>query len=435
MRISVIGLGYVGAVTSVCLAGDGHSVIGVDVDPTKLDLIRRGKAPIVEADIEARTSAAVTSGALQVQPDIDLRAVDVDLLFVCVGTPSAANGSQDLSALERVCAQLGEALAAGSAHPAIVIRSTVPPGTTEGTIRPILESTSGLRAGSDFGLCFQPEFLREGSSVKDFYHPPFTVVGGDATAVGAVERLFGDFPGEFVSTDSRSAELLKVACNTFHALKVVFANEIGRLGQRIGMDARRVMELLCMDQQLNISPAYLRPGFAFGGSCLPKDLRALLYLAKSNDVEMPMLQGILPSNTHHIDYAADLVMQGPSRDVALIGLSFKPGTDDLRESPLVALAERLIGKGYRLKIFDPAVSLAMLVGSNKRFIETTIPHIGTMLCDSLDHVLTHSESVILGHRSEEIEAALRRHRSHVHHLVDLAGASSSDWPSYRGICW
>lgn len=435
MKIAVIGLGYVGAVTSACLANEGHEVLGVDVDPSKLNLIRQGRAPIIEADIEERIADAVSKGLLRVQDAVDESLMLSDIIFVCVGTPSAPNGSQDLTALERVSTQLGTALKGVDSRPAIVIRSTVPPGTTDSVVRPAIEAASGKRSTVDFSLGFQPEFLREGSSVKDFYNPPFTIVGGDDAAVNAVRELFDGFPGDFVATDIRSAELLKVACNSFHALKVVFANEIGRLGRQLGMDSRAIMKLLCLDTQLNISPAYLRPGFAFGGSCLPKDLRALLYLAKSTDVELPMLQGVLPSNALHIEHAADLVMQGNSRDVAFIGLSFKPGTDDLRESPLVALAERLIGKGYRLKIYDPAVSLAMLVGSNKRFIEETIPHIGTMMCDSLDEVLDHGPTVVVGHRNDEIRQALERRRDRIGHLVDLAGIDGSGWNSYQGICW
>lgn len=435
MKIAVIGLGYVGAVTSACLANEGHRVIGVDRDPTKLDLIRRGQAPVIEDEIDDRIAAAVRDRLLDVRSVVDHEVVSSDIVFVCVGTPSAPNGSQDLTAVERVCEQLGRVLSSHEASPAIVIRSTVPPGTTDGLVRRTLESSSGKQPGVDFGLGFQPEFLREGSSVKDFHRPPLTVVGGDERAIAAVRTLFGSFPGEFVATDTRTAELLKVACNTFHAVKVSFANEIGRLGQTLGMDPRTVMELLCADTQLNISPAYLRPGFAFGGSCLPKDLRALLYLAKSHDVDLPMLQGVLPSNVRHIDNAADMVMGAGHRNVGFIGLSFKQGTDDLRESPLVALAERLIGKGYVLKVYDPAVSLAMLVGSNKSFIEETIPHIGTMMCNSLQEVLEHADTVVLGHKSPEIEDTLRCRQDSLACLVDLAGISAEGWQQYRGACW
>jgi GDP-mannose 6-dehydrogenase len=427
----------VGAVTSACLARDGHSVLGIDLDPTKLELLRQGKAPIVEAEISEITQAAVDSGCLTVDDSLDQRIGDVDLVFVCVGTPSAASGSQDLTAVKRVSEQIGRVLGSTEGNPVIVLRSTVPPGTTDDIVKPILEQTSGKTEGVDFGLCFQPEFLREGSSVQDFYNPPFTVVGGGENAVEPVRALFENVPAEFVATTTRNAELLKFACNTFHALKVVFANEVGRLGQAVGVDPRAVMDLLCMDHQLNISRAYLRPGFAFGGSCLPKDLRALLYLAKSHDVELPMLQGVLPSNSIHIDQAAGFVMSGNSRKVGVIGLSFKQGTDDLRESPLVGLAERLIGKGYELKVYDPAVSLALLVGSNKRFIEETIPHIGSLLTDDLDEVCRFGDTIVVGHKDEAIESALERHSESIQRVIDLVGIARGrvGGAEYFGACW
>ena len=437
MKVAVIGLGYVGAVTSACLARDGHDVLGIDLDPTKLALLGQGKAPIVEAEISEITRQAVETGKLIVDGSLDGRVAQADLVFVCVGTPSTPNGGQDLSAVKRVSEQIGATMRSTEGHPVIVLRSTVPPGTTAGVVLPILEEASGKTEGEDFGLCFQPEFLREGSSVKDFYNPPFTVAGGSEKAVEAVRALFRDFPAEFVATSSQAAEMLKFACNTFHALKVTFANEIGRLGQAVGVDPRVVMNLLCMDRQLNISPAYLRPGFAFGGSCLPKDLRALLHVAKTRDVELPMLQGVLPSNAVHIDHAAQLVMSGKSRNVGMIGLSFKPGTDDLRESPLVGLAERLIGKGYELKIYDPAVSLALLVGANKRFIEETIPHIGSLLSDDLEEVCRFADTIVVGHRDTPIENALTRHAEGIGRTVDLAGIEqeAARGSEYFGVCW
>ena len=437
MKVAVIGLGYVGAVTSACLARDGHDVLGIDLDPAKLDLLRAGKAPIVEAEISEITRSAVESGRLKVDECLDGRINDADLVFVCVGTPSTSKGSTDLTAVRRVSEQIGAVLQSAQSCPVIVLRSTVPPGTTEDVVKPILEEASGKTEGEGFGLCFQPEFLREGSSVTDFYNPPFTVVGGSGKSVEPLRALFKDFPGEFVATNPRAAELLKFTCNTFHALKVAFANEIGRLGQAINVDPRVVMELVCEDKQLNISPAYLRPGFAFGGSCLPKDLRALLHVAKTHDVDLPILQGVLPSNDLHIDHAAQLVMSGKNRQVGLIGLSFKQGTDDLRESPLVRLAERLIGKGYELKIYDPAVSMALLLGSNKRFIQETIPHIESLLSDDLDEVCRFAATIVVGHRSKDIESALARHAAGIRRTVDLTGIDekSAGGSDYFGVCW
>ena len=436
MRVSVIGLGYVGAVTSVCLARDGHDVRGVDLDATKLELLRSGRPPIVEEGIEEVARAAADSGRLTVSDSIDEDAVSRDLIFVCVGTPSEMNGSQDLSAVRRVCEQIGTALRSAEGFPVVVMRSTVYPGSTEEIVRPILEEFSNRRAGIDFGLCFQPEFLREGSSVKDFYKPPFTIVGSDSEpAVARVRDLFQGFPGEFVQTSFRAAEMLKLTCNVFHALKVSFANEVGRLGLRLGVDSREVMELLCRDTSLNISPAYLRPGFAFGGSCLPKDLRAMLYLAKMQDVDVPVMQGIAQTNTIHIQHAANLVMSSGSRRVGMVGLSFKPGTDDLRESPLVALAETLIGKGYDLRIHDPAVNVARLIGSNKHFIEKMIPHIESLLTQDLSAVLDHGDIIVVGQRHSELQSMLaERDRKRVIDLVGVDELNPGD-DSYCGVSW
>ena len=438
MKLSVIGLGYVGAVTAACLARDGHDVLGVDVDRTKLDLIGSGRAPIVEDEIQEVTEAAVSSGRLKVSEGVTREAIDRDLVFVCVGTPSQSNGSQDLRAVQRVTEQIGDALRDVAGYPTIVMRSTVYPGVTDEIVRPLLESRSGKRADRDFGLCFQPEFLREGSSVRDFYEPPFTVVGAaDPRPASVVRELFGGLNAQFVSTDIRTAEMLKLACNVFHALKISFANEVGRLGRSLGVDGREVMRLVCMDRSLNISPAYMRPGFAFGGSCLPKDLRAMLYLARTNDADLPMLSGIWPSNLTHIEQAADRVMANGSRKVGLVGLSFKPGTDDLRESPLVSLAERLIGKGYELRILDPAVSLARLIGANRRYIEETIPHIGSLLVEDASALLEHADVIVLGHRNDELLRALAAEPRADRLLIDLVGVDPAvAGPGrYEGVCW
>ena len=438
MKICVIGLGYVGAVTAACLARDGHDVLGIDLDEAKLSLLREGKPPIVEDGIDEVTKEAVSSGRLTVTDKVDSAITDCDLIFVCVGTPSARNGSQDLTAVERVSEQIGKALHGAGNFPVVVIRSTVYPGSTEKTIQPILESHIEGKAGTDFGLCFQPEFLREGSSVSDFYNPPFTIVGtGCEQSQERVRALFGDFPGEFIATDLRSAEMLKLTCNVFHALKISFANEVGRLSKGLGIDSREVMSLVCKDTSLNISPAYMRPGFAYGGSCLPKDLRAMLYLAKTNDVEIPVIRGIQYTNSLHIEHAVDMVMSSGSRKVGLVGLSFKQGTDDLRESPLVTLAEMLIGKGYELKIHDPAVNVARLIGSNRRFIDETIPHIETMLADDLETVVQHADVLVVGQKREELDALLAANENADRVVVDLLGMDRAGLPEggYDGVCW
>ncbi len=377
MKISIFGLGYVGAVSLACLARDGHEVIGVDIDRTKLDLIAAGKTPVVEEGMVELMQQVAAGGRVQVTTDAQEAVLGSEISLVCVGTPSAPNGSQDQGAVLRLAEQMGRALARKSVPHVVVFRSTLVPGTVEDVLRPIVERESGKKDGVDFHLCFQPEFLREGSSIRDYDKPPFTVVGANAEAAYArLEQLFGHLPCKFLRTSVRAAEMMKYCCNNFHALKITFANETARLCAALGVDPFEVMDLVCQDTQLNISKAYLRPGFAFGGSCLPKDLRATSYLAKTRDVEIPMLSAILASNQNHLDLAFDKVAASGKRKVGFVGLSFKTGTDDLRESPLVTLAERLIGKGYELCIYDPEVHLARLLGANKSFIEQHLPHIG-----------------------------------------------------------
>lgn len=438
MKISIFGLGYVGAVSLACLGRDGHDVTGVDVDSAKLELIRAGKAPIVEEGIMDLMADVVASGRITVTSDAAQAIENTDLSFVCVGTPSDSNGSQSLDAIVRLSEQLGDALKAKTEPHTIVVRSTVQPGTVEGVVRPIIEERSGKKAGEGFSLSFQPEFLREGSSVRDYDNPPMTVVGiSDDRAGDQLEELFGHLPGKFIRTDIKTAETLKYACNAYHAVKVSFANEIGRVCQALGSDSHSVMALLCEDKQLNISSAYLRPGFAFGGSCLPKDLKALLYAAKSNDIELPMLEGLLPSNRIHIEHAVDMVLSRGQRDVGVIGLSFKSGTDDLRESPLVELVERLIGKGMNLKIYDPEVRVSRLIGANKRYIDEVVPHIGSLMCDSAEEVLDAAKTVVVGLSDSEIMDSLYANSTADQFIVDLVNIPEPGRlaAEYRGVCW
>lgn len=438
MKISVFGLGYVGAVSMVCLARDGHDVVGVDVDPIKLDLLRSGRSPIVEEGIQELTRDVVASGRVTVTADVAAAIEATELSFVCVGTPSSQNGSQNLDAIRSVMKSIGEALARKPGFHVVVLRSTVQPGTLAGVVKPILETASGKKVDADFGLCFQPEFLREGSSIKDYDRPPLTIVGAESERSSNVLRaLFGHLPCEFVVTSVGVAEMMKYAANAFHAVKITFANEIGRLSQSVGVDGREVMDLICMDRQLNISRAYLKPGFAFGGSCLPKDLRALTYLGKSNDVTLPMLGNVLGSNRAHIDHAMDKVAASRARRIGMIGLSFKRGTDDLRESPLVTVAERLIGKGYDLKIHDDVVSLSRLIGANKRFIEESIPHIGSLMVPTCEEVIRHGQVLLVGAAGADVEESLRKHLDGTQEVIDLVGLQARDlaWKSYSGICW
>jgi GDP-mannose 6-dehydrogenase len=437
-RISIFGLGYVGAVSLACLARDGHEITGVDIDTNKLELLRRGQAPIVETGIQELMQAVMRSGNVTVTENVRQAVLATDISFVCVGTPASRNGSQDLSAITRIAEQLGAALAEKDSRHVIVIRSTVRPGTVEGIIQPAIEAASGRKAGKDFSLCFQPEFLREGTSIRDYDNPPFTIVGAsDEYAVEKLREVFGHLPGEFVVTSISSAEMLKYACNAFHALKVTFANEIGRISQAVGVDPHEVMRLVCMDRQLNISSAYLRPGFAFGGSCLPKDLKALLHVAKLNDVHMPMLEGVLTSNNAHIEHAVEQVLASGRRSVGLVGLSFKPGTDDLRDSPLVIMAERFIGKGLNLCVYDPQVNIARLIGANRRYIEESIPHIASLMTTDLEQVVRDSDVLIVAMKSPEVLEALAQHTRPEQLLIDIAALPdrTAQRADYRGVCW
>jgi GDP-mannose 6-dehydrogenase len=438
MNISIFGLGYVGAVSLACLARDGHHVIGVDIDRTKLDLIAAGKTPVVEEGMVDLMQHVAASGRVQVTTDAEEAVLGSDISLVCVGTPSAPNGSQDQGAVLRLAGQMGRALARKGRPHVVVFRSTLVPGTVEDVLRPIVERESGGRDGQDFHLCFQPEFLREGSSIRDYDKPPFTVVGANHDeAFERLEQLFGHLPCKFLRTSVRAAEMMKYCCNNFHALKITFANETARLCSALGVDPFEVMDLMCQDSQLNISRAYLKPGFAFGGSCLPKDLRATSYLAKSRDVELPMLGSVLASNQCHLDLAFDKVVATGRRRVGFVGLSFKTGTDDLRESPLVTLAERLIGKGYELSVYDPEVHLAKLLGANKSFIETHLPHIGQMLRPTLDEVLSHADVVVMGSSSAAVIDAVATRLRADQVVIDLVRLPSRpDWVApVKGLCW
>lgn len=438
MKISIFGLGYVGAVSLACLSRDGHEVIGVDIDRTKVELIAAGKTPVVEEGMVELMQQVAASGRVTVTTDVQQAVMDSEISLVCVGTPSAPNGSQDQGAVLRLAEAMGHALATKTVPHVVVFRSTLVPGTVEGVLRPLIENVSGKKDGADFHLCFQPEFLREGSSIRDYDKPPFTVVGAShAHPVERLRALFGHLPCKFLETSVPSAEMMKYCCNNFHALKITFANETARLCNALGVDAFEVMDLVCEDTQLNISRAYLRPGFAFGGSCLPKDLRATSYLAKQHDVELPMLSNILPSNHAHLQQALDKVLASGCRRVGFIGLSFKSGTDDLRESPLVMLAEQLIGKGIKLAVYDPEVHLAQLLGANKRYIDERLPHIGQLVRADIASVIADSELVVVGLDGARIEAALSQHLRADHQVLDLIHLSGKVRLAARvqGLCW
>jgi GDP-mannose 6-dehydrogenase len=439
LSVSIFGLGYVGSVSAACFASKGHRVIGVDVSRAKVDMIEAGRSPIIEAQMSEMVAEAKRACHLHATTDATPAVLNSDISFICVGTPSLRNGKLDLSHIERVAGEIGIALKQKKTHHTFVLRSTVLPGTTESVVLPILERASGRQAGSDFTVCYNPEFMREGSAVADFFQPPYTVLGSqDSAHLKLLRELYADIPGKIFETSIAAAEMTKYLSNAFHALKVDFANEVGTLCKHMGVDAEAVTEIFVSDTRLNISPAYLSPGFPFGGSCLPKDVRALTYRAKELDLKLPLLESLLPSNTEHLERAVEVVLRTNKRKIAQLGLSFKAGTDDLRESPQVQLIKRLLGEGCEVRIWDRDVSLGRLAGSNRQYIEEVIPHIGSLLSADLEEVLRNAEVVIVANKSIERDELLKHlcPRQTVIDLVNLDKARRAHCAGlYEGICW
>lgn len=437
MRVSIFGLGYVGAVSAGCLANEGHNVIGVDPVQTKVELINNGRSPIIEAEIDEIIASNVRVGRLRATGDQAQAVRETELSFVCVGTPSQANGNLDLRYIRRICEQIGEALKHKTARHTVVIRSTVLPGTTHAIVVPILEEFSGKKAGVDFGICHNPEFLREGSAVKDFNNPPKTVIGElDQPSGDMLATLYQKLDAPLIRTDLQTAEMVKYVDNSWHALKIGFANEIGNLCKAFAIDSHEVMKIFCQDKKLNISSAYLLPGFAFGGSCLPKDLRALAYKAKTHDLNLPIMTAILPSNEMQVARGLQLIMEKGHKRIGVLGFSFKAGTDDLRESPVIEVIERLIGKGFDLRIYDKNVHIASLVGANRNFILNRIPHISKLMVNDIDAVLQHAETVVIGNMDPDFRNVPQRLRDG-QRLVDFVRITNrrSENGKYDGICW
>ena len=437
MRISIFGLGYVGSVSAACLAKLGHEVLGVDTSDVKIELLSQGKAPVIEHDLEPLIAEAVNAGRLRVAQS-SREAVDAsDLSLICVGTPSKPNGDLDLTHIRTVCLEIGEALASKREPHVVVIRSTVLPGTVRGVVIPILEEASGKKAGVDFGIANNPEFLREGSAITDFFEPPKTVIGAiDDRSANLVASLYDGLPARIVRTSIEVGEMVKYSDNVWHALKVAFANEIGSICKAVGIDSHQVMDIFCQDTKLNISPQYLRPGFAFGGSCLPKDVRALTYRARALDLEIPLLSAILPSNVRQIARGFEEIVAAGKRHVSVLGVSFKSGTDDLRESPILNVVERLIGKGYDVRIFDPNVNMSKLVGANREFLLRVIPHVSRLLTGTIDEALVHGQTIVIGNRNPDfLNIASRLTDEQV--VVDLVRIADRDAVkgAYRGINW
>lgn len=437
MKLSVFGLGYVGCVSAACFADSGNTVVGVDVNPVKIDIINSGNSPIVEEGMNDLIKRAVESGKLRATTDSNQAINESDVSLVCVGTPSRSNGALDLSHVEKVCDEIGRSLREKKTHHTIVIRSTMLPGTIERVVAPTLEKASGKKVGDELTVCINPEFLREGSSIKDFYSPPFTLIGADDEAKGKlVGGLYSEIKAPLLITSVKTAEMVKYVCNCFHALKVSFANEIGNICKAAGVDSHEVMDIFCEDTKLNLSPYYLKPGFAFGGSCLPKDLRAITYQARMLEVEAPLLSSILPSNRLQVERAMGMIQRTGKKKIGVLGFSFKAGTDDLRESPMVTLVEWLIGKGYDVQIYDRDVSLARLFGANKEYIEKEIPHIAQLLRDDLKEVVAQTDVIVIGNKSPEF-AEIRDEVKPEHVVIDLVRLFNDPLPraTYEGICW
>ena len=438
MRVSVFGLGYVGSVSAASFAADGHEVVGVDVNPGKVESLNSGRSPIVEPGLDDLIRSTREQGRLRATTETAEAVHDTELSLLCVGTPSRRNGSLDLSYLERVSEQIGDALRDKRSYHVVVVRSTVLPGTTHEVVIPALEQRSGKKYGKDFGVSVNPEFLREGTALADFRRPPLTLVGHNYAAdASGTTALYGKVEAPLITTSIRVAEMMKYTSNTWHALKVCFANEVGNLCKSLDVDSHEVMNIFCQDDKLNLSPYYLKPGFAFGGSCLPKDVRAMQYRAKEMDVAMPVIESILGSNRLQIEHAIDMVVHSGHKRVGLLGFSFKAGTDDLRESPIVILAEALLGKGYALKIYDRNVSLARLVGANREYIQHQIPHLSSLLCETVDEVLEESDVIVVGNAAPEFSDAITRCRPEqtVIDLVRLPVDRAAVAAKYEGICW
>jgi GDP-mannose 6-dehydrogenase len=441
MNIAIFGLGYVGSVSMACFARDGHRVVGVDVNPQKISSIKSGISPIIEPGLETLIQNGVENGYITATSDVAMAVRHADIMLITVGTPSKSNGSLDTKYVERVCTDIGNELAKVGEYKVVAVRSTILPGTVFEKLIPVLESASGKKAGRDFGFCMNPEFLREGSAIRDFDNPPYTVIGElDEKSGATLSRLYENIGAPIFRVPLGAAEMVKYASNAFHALKVVFANEIGNICQAYEVDSHQVMDIFIQDKQLNLSPYYLKPGFSFGGSCLGKDMRALLYAARQEDVHVPVLEAVAPSNQMQTQKAVNMVLNTGKRKIGIIGLSFKPNTDDLRESPAIEMAERLIGKGMELFIYDHEVSLSQIHGSNREYMERVLPHIGSLMQDALEDTLHKSEVVIITKRLSETERDILlntiREDQVIIDLIRVDGQSINGFNgTYRGICW
>jgi GDP-mannose 6-dehydrogenase len=435
MRVSVFGLGYVGSVCTACLADFGHQVIGVDVVRDKIEMINNGIAPVVEPDLDALLTKGVKRGLISATMSVDKAVSHTDISLVTVPTPSLPNGALNMAYIERSCGEIGEAIKKKNRHHTVVIRSTVLPGSLRNTVIPVLEKSTGKKAGIGFGLAVNPEFLRESTAITDFKNPSMTVIGClDEISAEQLKELYSKLNAPLFVTSLEVAELVKYACNSWHAVKIAFANEIGSIAKACNIDGREVMEIFCNDTRLNISSYYLRPGFAFGGSCLPKDIRALTYLATRMDVKHPLLSSVMPSNENHIQNSFRLIEKTGKRKIGFLGLSFKADTDDLREAPQVELIEKLLGKGYKIMVYDANINYARVHGSNKEYIEKRIPHIASLLKDDMDTVIYASDLIVIANGNREFASVFDKINDH--HVLDLNGfMRGKSSGNIQGICW
>lgn len=436
MNLSIFGLGYVGAVSAACFSKLGHKVIGVDLDSNKINLINDGKSPIIEQDLDEYMKDGVKNKLIEATKDAEYAVEKSDVSIICVGTPSQINGSIDLSYIYNVVEEIGSLLKRKNTFHSVVIRSTVIPGTIENCVS-IIENVSGKKHCKDFGVASNPEFLREGTAIKDFWNPPYTIIGTDSEkSIKVLEELYEDIEGKIYCLKPKESEMIKYANNNFHAVKISFANEIGNICKELSIDGSVVMDIVAKDTKLNLSTYYLKPGFAYGGSCLPKDVRGLNYFARKQDLKTPLLNSLANSNEYQIKRGLEMIYKTNTKKIGFLGFAFKEGTDDLRESPVVTLIETLLGQGYDVRLYDKNVLLSKITGKNKSYLINHIPHIVNILKEKPEDVINESETIVIGNKSDDWNFLLDKEykNKQIVDLVRIEDKKVSE-ENYGGICW